>query len=65
MTERMEPTNRMRWVRQKRKIRDDFDEWEQTVTVLQQLWREVAPIEVGLAGQFKEEWRDVPVEDGE
>lgn len=60
MTERMEPTNRLRWVRQKRKIRDDFDEWEQTVTVLQQLW-----VCMDCPGETHSEWRDVPAEDGE
>ena len=59
MTERMEPTNRLRYVER------GFP-W--TYHVLQQLWRETSEPLAGLVfpqtGVLAEEWRDVPTEEG-
>lgn len=55
MTERMEPTNRLRWVRR-------FDGLGQQTRVLQQLWRDP---DAAAMGHVVQEWRDVPVEDAD
>lgn len=62
--ERMEPTNRLRWV--KRVIADQTPHRRERV--LQQLWAQVTSIPPDitadtLAWPAREEWRDVPTED--
>lgn len=58
MTERMEPTNRLRWVVRETPWTDGYDNRLIRRDVLQQLW--MTPDIVNR----REEWRDVPVEEG-
>lgn len=65
MTDRMEPTNRLRWVIKERLLYDANGDASGVVSdrVLQQLW--ILPVEnqQPMEEPLCEEWRDVPTED--
>lgn len=60
MTERMEPTNRLRWVRRTIWEHGQPDGIGRITFVLQQLWRDP---DAAAMGHVVQEWRDVPVEE--
>lgn len=67
MTDRMEPTMQLRWI--KRRILDYEDNkvrvWKDSDPVLQQLWSKYHPAYRGPMADGYFEWRDIPeVEEG-